>query len=152
MAATYKAKGLHPSGPADKLTLLRRVYLDLIGLPPSPEEQEAFVKDDSPDAYEKVVDRLLASEQHGVRLARKWLDVLRYADVDERMTAAGGIQYWRDWVIYALNSDMPYDDFVRAQLTGYRTMERTQISATGVRSKSEPRPDDMFALGFSRSW
>ena len=148
MAATYKAKGLHPSGPADKLTLLRRVYLDLIGIPPSPEEQAAFVKDDSPGAYEKVVDRLLASEQHGVRLARKWLDVLRYADVDERMTAAGGIQYWRDWVIYALNSEMPYDDFVRTQLTGYRTMERTQISATGVRSKSEPRPDDMFALGF----
>jgi hypothetical protein len=148
IAANYKLKGLHPSGPADKLTLLRRVYLDLIGLPPSPEDQEAFLNDESPDAYEKVVDRLLASEQHGVRFARKWLDVLRYADVDERMTAAGGIQYWRDWVIYALNSNVPFDDFVRAQLTGYRTMERTQISATGVRSKSEPRPDDMFALGF----
>ncbi len=148
IAANYKTKGLRPVGPADKLTLLRRVYLDLIGLPPTPAEQDAFLKDDSPDAYEKVVDRLLGDEQHGVRYARRWLDVLRYADADERMTAAGGIAYWRDWVIYALNSDMPYDEFVRAQLTGYRTMDRTIISATGVRSKAEPRPDDMFALGF----
>jgi hypothetical protein len=148
IAAKYKANRLHPAGPADKLTLLRRAYLDLIGIPPSPAEQDEFLKDESPDAYNKVVDKLLASEQHGVRYARRWLDVLRYADVDERMTAAAGIQYWRDWVIYALNSDMPYDQFVRTQLTGYRTTERTQISSTGYRSKLEPRPDDMFALGF----
>jgi uncharacterized protein DUF1553/uncharacterized protein DUF1549 len=148
MAANYKAKGLRPVGPADKLTLLRRVYMDLIGLPPTPAEQEAYLKDESPDAYEKVVDKLLANEQHGVRFARKWLDVLRYADVDERMTAAAGIHYWRDWVIYALNSDMPYDEFVRTQLTGYRSMDRTTMSSTGYRSKAEPRPDDMFALGF----
>jgi len=148
LAANYKAKGLHPAGPADKLTLLRRVYLDLIGLPPSPDEQDAFLKDESPDAYEKVVDRLLSSEQHGVRDARRWLDVLRYADVDENMIAAGGIRYWRDWVVYAMNSDMPYDAFVRAQLTGYRSSQRTQMSATGYRSKIEPRADDMFALGF----
>ena len=148
IAANYRAKQLHPVGPADKLTLLRRVYLDLVGLPPSPAEQNAFLKDESPDAYDKVVDRLLNSEQHGVRYARHWLDVLRYADVDERMTAAAGIHYWRDWVVNALNSDMPYDQFVRAQLTGYRTTERTQISATGYRSPLEPRPDDMFALGF----
>ena len=94
------------------------------------------------------MDKLLASEQHGVRYARHWLDVLRYADADERMTAAAGIHYWRDWVIYALNSDMPYDQFVRTQLTGYRTTERTQMAAVGVRSKLEPRPDDVFALGF----
>ena len=105
IAAEYKKKGLRPVGPADKRTLLRRVYLDLIGIPPSPAEQDAFLKDESPDAYEKVVDKLLASEQHGVRYARHWLDVLRYADADERMTAAAGIHYWRDWVIYALNSD-----------------------------------------------
>ena len=148
IAAEYKTKGSEAGGPADKCTLLRRVYLDLIGIPPSPAEQDAFLKDESPDAYEKVVDRLLASEQHGVRYARHWLDVLRYADVDERMTAAAGIHYWRDWVIYALNSDLPYDQFVRAQLTGYRTTERTQMAAIGVRSKLEPRPDDMFALGF----
>ena len=152
LAADYHAKGLRPSGPADKQTLLRRVYLDLEGLPPSPAEQDAFLKDTSPDAYEKVVDRLLASDQHGVRYARHWLDVLRYADVDERMIAAPGIYLWRDWMIRALNDDVPYDQFVRAQLTGYRTRERTTISATGVRSKLEPRPDDMFALGFlSRS-
>jgi Protein of unknown function (DUF1553)/Protein of unknown function (DUF1549) len=148
IAAEYRKKGLKPVGPAHKGTLLRRVYLDLIGIPPTPAEQDAFLNDESPDAYEKVVDSLLANEQHGVRYARHWLDVLRYADADERMTAAAGIHYWRDWVIYALNSDMPYDQFVRAQLTGYRTTERTQMSATGVRSKVEPRPDDMFALGF----
>ncbi len=148
IAADYQAKHLRPAAPASKLTLLRRVYLDLTGIPPSPAEQEAFLKDESPDAYEKVVDKLLASEQHGVRYARHWLDVLRYADADERMTAAAGIHYWRDWVIYALNSDMPYDQFVRAQLTGYRSTERTQMSAIGLRSKAEPRLDDMFALGF----
>ena len=106
------------------------------------------MKDPSPDAYEKVVDRLLASEQHGVRYGRHWLDVLRYADADERMNAAPGIHLWRDWVINALNRDLPYDQFVRTQLTGYRTTERTQMSATGLRSRVEPRPDDMFALGF----
>jgi Protein of unknown function (DUF1553)/Protein of unknown function (DUF1549) len=148
IAAQHRAKGLTAAGPADKATLLRRVYLDLTGIPPTVAEQEAFLKDESPDAYEKVVDKLLASEQHGVRYARHWLDVLRYADADERMTAAAGIHYWRDWVIYALNSDIPYDQFVRTQLTGYRTTERTQISNIGLRSKAEPRPDDMFALGF----
>jgi hypothetical protein len=148
IAAEYKKKGLKPAGAADKYTLLRRVYLDLIGIPPSPAEQDAFLKDESPDAYEKVVDKLLSNEQHGVRYARHWLDVLRYADADERMTAAPGLHYWRDWVIYALNTDMPYDQFVRTQLTGYRTTERTQMAAVGVRSKIEPRADDMFALGF----
>src|SRR4029077_260065 len=131
----------------DKRTLLRRVSFDLTGLPPTPAEQDAFLADQSPDAYEKVVDRLLASEQHGVRYARHWLDVLRYADVDERMIAAPGIHHWRDWVIRALNDELPYDQFVRAQLTGYRTAERTQMSATGHRSRKEPRPDDLFALG-----
>ncbi len=148
VAAEYRARGLTPVGPADRRTLLRRVSLDLIGLPPTPAEQDAFVNDPSPDAYEKVVDRLLASPQHGVRYARHWLDVLRYADVDERMIAAPGIYLWRDWVIRALNNDLPYDQFVRAQLTGYRTTARTQISATGYRSRAEPRPDDLFALGF----
>jgi hypothetical protein len=147
IAAELKAKGLQPTGPADKLTLLRRVHFDLIGLPPTPAEQDAFLKDESPEAYEKVVDRLLASDQHGVRYGRRWLDVLRYADVDERMYAAPGIHLWRDWVIHALNKDMPYDEFVRTQLTGYRN-ERTQVSGIGIRSRIEPRPDDMFALGF----
>ena len=147
VAAQYKAKGLTPVAPADRATLLRRVSLDLTGLPPTPAEQDAFLADTSSDAYEKVVDRLLASEQHGVRYARHWLDVLRYADADERMVAAPGIHYWRDWVIRALNSDLPYDQFVRAQLTGYRSTVRTQMSATGHRSRIERRPDDQFALG-----
>lgn len=147
LAANYAAKGLTPAGPTDKRTLLRRITFDLTGLPPTPDEQEAFLRDESPNAYESVVDRLLASKQHGVRYGRHWLDVLRYADVDERMVAAPGIHLWRDWVIRALNDDLPYDQFVRAQLTGYRTTERTQMSATGRRSRKEPRPDDMFALG-----
>ena len=131
--AMYADKKVTPVGPADQRTLLRRVYLDLIGIPPTPAEQDAFLKDKSPDAYEKLIDRLLASEQHGVRYARHWLDVLRYADADERMNAAPGIHYWRDWVINALNSDVPYDQFVRAQLTGYRTTERTPMAAVGRR-------------------
>lgn len=147
IAAEYRSKGLKPVGPADRPALLRRVYIDLIGLPPSPAELEAFLNDASANAYEAVVDRLLTSEQHGVRYARHWLDVLRYADADERMIAAQGIHLWRDWVISALNDDVPYDQFVRAQLTGYRSTERTQMSATGYRSKAEPRPDDLFALG-----
>ena len=98
-----------------------------------------------------MVDRLLANEQHGVRYARHWLDVLRYADADERMIAAPGIHLWRDWVINALNDDVPYDQFVRAQLTGYRSTERTQMSATGFRSQAEPRPDDCSPWVFSRA-
>ncbi|SPF55859.1 conserved exported hypothetical protein [Candidatus Sulfopaludibacter sp. SbA4] len=148
LAAQYKAKGLRPTPPADKRVLLRRLYIDLIGIPPTPSEQDAYLADQSPDAYEKAVDKLLASEQHGVRYARHWLDVLRYADQDERMLAAAGIHYWRDWVIYAINGNMPYDQFVRAMLTGYRTNERTAISNTGYRQKLEPRPEDMYALGF----
>jgi hypothetical protein len=148
IAEGYATKGLKPVGPADRLTLLRRVSLDLTGLPPTLAEQDAFIADPSPNAYEKVVDRLLASEQHGVRYGRHWLDVLRYADVDETMVAAPGIHLWRDWVIHALNDDVPYDEFVRAQLTAYRSSSRSRISATGNRRRADPRPDDIFALGF----
>lgn len=142
------ARGLKPVGRADKLTLLRRIYLDLIGLPPSPAAQHAFLADGSADAYEKVVDQLLDDEQHAVRYGRHWLDVLRYADEDSRMTAAPGIHLWRDWVINALHDDLPYNQFVQLQLTGHRSDERTQMSATGYRSRKEPRPGDLFALGF----
>lgn len=147
LAADYRARGLKPAGPADRLTLLRRVSLDLTGLPPSKAEQEAFLADSSPEAYEKVVDRLLESEQHAVRYARHWLDVLRYADADERLTAAPGIYLWRDWVINALNDDLPYDQFVQIQLTGRRSNARTLMTATGYRQALEPRPGDLFALG-----
>src|SRR5688572_2501769 len=145
--AELRNRGLKAVGTADKLTLLRRVYLDLIGIPPSPSQQQEFLADESADAYEKVVDQLLANEQHAVRYARHWLDVLRYADADERMPAAPGIYLWRDWVINALHDDLPYNEFVQVQLTGRRSNERTQMSATGYRSKREPRPGDMFALG-----
>jgi hypothetical protein len=146
--AELRHRGLKAVGAADKLTLLRRVYLDLIGIPPSPAEQEAFLADNSADVFEKVVDQLLTNEQHAVRYARHWLDVLRYADADERMTAAPGIHLWRDWVINALHDDVPYDQFVQIQLTGRRANERTQMSATGYRSRKEPRPGDQFAVGF----
>ena len=148
VAAMYKQKGVVPVGQADPQTLLRRVYLDLIGIPPTIAEQDAYLKDKTPDAYEKLIDRLLASDQHGVRYGRHWLDVLRYADQEENMYAAPGIHYWRDWVINAINADVPYDQFVRAQLTGYRSSERTKMQAVGRRTPVERRPDDLFALGF----
>jgi hypothetical protein len=152
IAADYQAKGLLPAGKADKLTLLRRVYLDLIGLPPTPAEQEAFLADPAPDAYEKTVDRLLADEQHGVRWSRYWLDVLRYADLDgldgSVMPAATGVYLWRDWVIAALNRDMPYDQFVRAQILGNRYRPQTATAANGSRARVEGSVEDSFALGF----
>jgi hypothetical protein len=148
----YKEKGLRPVGKADKLTLLRRVYFDLIGLPPTVAEQDEFLHDESPDAFEKVVDRLLASEQHGVHWGRHWLDVLRYADLDgldgSVMPAASGVYLWRDWVISALNHDMPYDQFVRAQILGNRYGLETVTDPGGHRKRAEGAVEDTFALGF----
>ena len=148
IAAQHQAKGLKPVDRADRRTLVRRVHLDLVGIPPTIAEQDAFLKDDSPNAYEKVVDRLLASEQHGVRYARHWLDVLRYADTDEGMIAAPGIHRWREWVINALNSDLPYDQFVCTQLTGYRTMPAPRFRHSASRNALSRGAEDAFALGF----
>jgi Protein of unknown function (DUF1549)/Protein of unknown function (DUF1553) len=152
IGAVYREKKLQPAPPADKLTILRRVYYDLIGLPPTAAEQDAFLADSSPDAYEKVVDRLLASEQHGVRWARRWLDVLRYADLDgldgSVMPAAPGIYLWRDWIITELNRDIPYDQFVRAQILGNRYRPETVTANSGRRSRSAGATEDSFALGF----
>ena len=152
IGAQYKEKGLRPAGRADKLTLLRRIYFDLIGIPPTIAEQDAFVQDQSPDAYEKVVDRLLADNQHGVRWARHWLDVLRYADLDgldgSVMPAAPSIYLWREWVIGALNHDMPYDGFVRAQILGNRYRPETTTTTGGRRSRVQGSVEDTFALGF----
>src|SRR5262245_20175611 len=111
--------GLSPSPEADKPTLIRRVTLDLTGLLPTPKEVEDFLKDDSPSAYEKVVERLLASPHYGERQARHWLDLARYAD-SNGYTIDGPRQIWayRDWVINALNADMPFDQFTIEQLAG----------------------------------
>ena len=116
-----KKNQLVPSSQADKRTLLMRVYIDLIGLPPTPEQMEAFLKDQSKGAFEKVVNELLASPQYGERWARTWLDVARYAE-DQAHTFAvkPKSQAWRyrDWVVDALNADMPYDRFVKLQIAG----------------------------------
>jgi hypothetical protein len=112
--------GLTPSPEADKRTLIRRVSLDLTGLPPTPEEVEAFEKDTSINAFEKVADRLLASPHYGERWARHWLDAARYADSDgyEKDTGRPFAYRYRDWVIRALNADMPFDRFTVEQLAG----------------------------------
>ena len=113
-------KGLKPAPRADKLTLLRRVYFDLIGLPPSPEEAAKFLSDSSPKAYENLIDNLLASPRYGERWARHWLDVVRYAD---SAGFEGDVYYpnawrYRDYVIKSFNEDKPYDRFVQEQIAG----------------------------------
>ena len=111
--------GLKPSPEADKATLLRRVSLDMIGLPPTPAELDAYLKDSSPNAYEKVVDRLLRSPQYGERMAFPWLDAARYADSNGYQTDGERFMWrWRDWVIDAFNRNMPYDQFTIEQLAG----------------------------------
>ncbi|MDN5211704.1 DUF1553 domain-containing protein [Fulvivirgaceae bacterium BMA12] len=112
-------EGLKPSGKADRETLIRRLSFDLTGLPPSLEEIDLFLADNSPDAYEAVVDRLLASNGYGERMAATWMDLARYADSDGYLDDKHrDFTPWRDWVIEALNSNMPYDEFVTWQLAG----------------------------------
>jgi hypothetical protein len=112
--------GLKPSPEAPRRILIRRLTFDLTGLPPTPEEVEAFVKDEHPDAYDRVVDRLLASPHYGERWAQHWLDLARYADTDgfEFDQARPNAWRYRDWVVDAINRDLPYDQFVRLQLAG----------------------------------
>ena len=118
--ARLEKEGLKPSPLADRRTLIRRLKFDLLGLPPTPEEVEAFIADQSADAYEKVVDRYLAAPQYGERWARHWLDVVRFAESNGFETNLARPNAWpyRDWVINALNADMPYDRFVFEQLAG----------------------------------
>ncbi|MDB4731886.1 DUF1549 domain-containing protein, partial [bacterium] len=112
-------KGLSPSPEADKHTLIRRVTLDLTGLPPTPEEVQNFLVDDSPNAYEKVVDRLLASPAYGERMAWNWLDAARYADSNGYQGDRERTMWpWRDWVVEAFNKNLPYDKFTVWQLAG----------------------------------
>src|SRR5262249_37696520 len=111
---------LRPAKVAQKRTLIRRATFDLIGLPPTPEEIDAFLKDTSTNAFATVVDRLLASPHYGERWGRYWLDLARYADsvgVNDGMAihSANAFRY-RDWVVQAFNDDMPYDRFIKAQL------------------------------------
>ncbi len=127
--------GLAPAPAAEKVTLLRRVYYDLIGLPPTPAEADAFVADCSPTAYETVVDRLLDSPRYGEHWARHWLDVVRFAETNsfERDGAKPHAWRYRDYVIRALNADKPYDQFIREQLAGDELPDATRESliATG---------------------
>ncbi|MEE2681081.1 MAG: DUF1549 domain-containing protein [Planctomycetota bacterium] len=112
--------GLAPAPEADRRTLIRRAHFDLIGLPPTPAEVDRFLEDDAPDAYSRMIERLLASPHYGERWGRHWLDVARYADsngLDEN-TAFGNAWRYRDWVIEAINDDKPYDDFVVEQIAG----------------------------------
>ena len=129
-------QGLTPSPPADRRTLIRRLAFDLLGLPPSPEDVEAFERDDDPMAYEKLVNRYLDSPHYGERWARHWLDVARYGETDgfERNGRRPNSWHYRNWVIQAWNADMPYDEFCRWQIAG-------DVLAPG-------NPDAVLATGF----
>lgn len=132
--ARLDSKGISPSRQAEKSTLVRRVYLDLIGVPPTIEEMERYLSDTAPGAYERLVDRLLASKQFGERQAIHWLDLARYADTDGYEKDARRIMWpYRDWVINALNADMPFDQFTIEQLAGDLLPDPTkdQLIATG---------------------
>ncbi len=151
--AKLEAGGMAPNSPAEKTVLIRRIYFDLIGLPPHPVDVQAFVKDTSPDAFAKVVDRLLASRQYGEHWARYWLDVARYSDTkgDAKGTEDNRFPHawtYRDWVIDAFNADLPYNQFVLAQLAGdvlQRVRERQP------KAKADPTTDNRWplaAMGF----
>lgn len=131
-------EGLKPSPQADRRTLIRRLSLDLIGLPPTPEEVAAFASDESPQAYEHLVDRLLANPHFGERLALDWLDAARYADTNGYSIDGGRTMWlWRDWVIQAFNDNKPYDRFLTEQIAGDLLPNRTDA--------------DLIATGFQRN-
>jgi hypothetical protein len=128
--ARLEKEGLRPSRAADKLSLIRRATLDLTGLPPSAEEVDAFVADKSPEAFAKVIDRLLASPRYGEAWGRIWLDVARYSEDDYRSlgpASYGNAYLYRDWVINAFNDDLPWDQFVRAQIAADLGDETTRV-------------------------
>ena len=123
LLADLEKNGLAPAAPADRRTLIRRATFDLIGLPPTPEEIDAFLADDSPEAFARVVDRLLASPRYGERWGRHWLDVVRYADARDLIQLPAESDFreawrYRDWVVDAFNRDLPYAEFVRYQIAG----------------------------------
>lgn len=134
IAAGLAREGLAPAPPADPVTLVRRIYFDLTGVPPTPEDYAAFASDTSPDAYERLVDRLLASPQFGERMASYWLDLVRYANtVGYHGDQEHAIAPYRDYVISAFNQNMPFDRFTREQLAGDLLENPTldQLIATG---------------------
>jgi hypothetical protein len=136
--ARLEKEGVAPSPEADRITLIRRLSLDLLGLPPTPREVDAFVHDDEPAAYERLVDRLLASPHYGERWGRHWLDLARYADSNGySIDAPRSIWPYRDWVIRAMNADMPFDRFTIEQLAGDLLPNATQ--------------DQKVATGFHRN-
>jgi hypothetical protein len=136
LRAKQREVGLPPAGPADKRTLIRRVTFDLTGLPPTPDEIDAFLADSSPTAYEKLIDRLLASPHYGERWGRHWLDVVRYADTGgfEADPQYKGAWQYRDYVIRSLNADKPFDRFLQEQVAGDELWpdDRDALTATGV--------------------
>jgi hypothetical protein len=146
-------KGLRPAPPADKRTLLRRAAFDLTGLPPALEEADAFVADESPDAFARVVDRLLASPRHGERWGRYWLDVARYADTkgyvygDREEPRFVHSNVYRDWVIRALNEDMPYDRFLSLQIAA-DLLFPLNFQPETRNPKLETQNPDLAATGF----
>lgn len=145
--AKLEENGLAPSPGADKRTLIRRATFDLIGLPPRPEAVDAFLADESPEAFARVVDRLLSSPRYGERWGRYWLDVARYADTkgyvygDREETRFVHSYVYRDWVIRALNEDMPYDRFLRLQIAA------DQLTPTLNSQRLTPN-SDLAAMGF----
>jgi len=120
LQAKLQEAGLRPAEAADPRLLIRRLYFDLVGLPPTPEEVQAFIRDPSPAAYAEMVEKLLASPQYGERWARHWLDVVRFGETQgyERNLIRENAWQYRDWVIRAFNQDLPYDDFVRYEIAG----------------------------------
>jgi hypothetical protein len=154
--AALEAKGLTPAKPADKRTLIRRASYDLTGLPPTPEEVQSFLADNSPKAFSRVVDRLLASPRYGERWGRHWLDVARYADsngLDENLVYKNAFRY-RDYVIAAFNKDKPFDQFLHEQLAGdllptddenlrYERLTATGFLSLGAKMLAEDDPVKM---------
>ncbi|MBL8236552.1 MAG: PSD1 domain-containing protein [Bryobacterales bacterium] len=142
--ARLNADGLAQGPTADRRTLLRRATFDLTGLPPTPEEMRAFLADASPNAFAKVVDRLLASPRYGERWARQWLDVARYSDGAQAAredTPFENAWRYRDWVVQALNEDLPYDEFVRAQIAADLLPGRKHLAALGFQTVGESDND-----------
>ncbi len=143
--AKLQASGLQPAPAASKRVLARRIYFDLVGVPPSEEELQAFLADHSPDAYEKLVDRLLADPRYGERWGRHWLDLARYGETSglEGDGAIGNVWRYRDWVIKAFNSNMPFDRFVIEQLAGADEQSKT-------RNNYQPDKQDLIPTAFLR--